>query len=64
MNWLIYVSESVKEYTESQISHLRRLELQEIKRNWHFGAYLFQMWPKALETKEPEILTLKPYTTL
>ncbi|MGI5857939.1 MAG: RNA polymerase sigma factor SigI [Tepidanaerobacteraceae bacterium] len=28
----IYVSESVKEYTESQISHLRRLELQEIKK--------------------------------
>ena len=27
----IYVSESVKEYTEAQISKLRRLELQEIK---------------------------------
>ncbi len=28
----LYVSESVKEYTEAQISELRRLELQEIKK--------------------------------
>lgn len=28
----LYVSESVKEYTESQINELRRLELQEIKK--------------------------------